>query len=68
MSVDVVVAAIAVGCTVVGALAVLAYHSGRLSVRVEQLEQWRIEMRSDTAEMRRALHELKECIVNGGSR
>ena len=67
MSAEALISALAVGCTVIGALALLAYQSGRLSVRVEQLEQWRGEMRSDMSELRVAIGELKDLIVHGGA-
>ena len=41
------IALASVGLGVLTSLLVLAYHMGRLSVRVESLELWRTEMRAE---------------------
>lgn len=63
MSVEAIIGWVSVGCTGVGAISLLAYHSGRLSVRVEALEQWRAEMHADMHGLHDAITDLKQMLL-----
>lgn len=57
-----------VAATVMGFLAAVVYRYGRLSARVEAIEEWRHEVRLDMREIREGLRSIERFFANPDAR
>jgi len=59
----VIIAIVGLLVTVIGAALGVAYQTGRLSVRVEKLEEWRAEIRAELGEIKAGVYRLENLIT-----